>query len=260
MENNSLDEEYRRLLRRGDEEREQRLRAERAAHVPESRPGPLPQWPADKDHMKVTEAALLLEAGYPSAPFVKPNDGALRSEISKVYRGVVDVAGDIVRFARASLIDLIHPTLGRSAFPDEADVDYFIGPEAFETVRNWIGNGAKPTALPEPVVIEAKVPPNEGGAGEAKNSAPATITELPQTPSSNEPGAIALRELQRGGDDTDAAAAVLYCHPKIKNFKLAGAVPSGRTASSKSQAERGRLLRLRVNKRYPNFRADYSST
>jgi hypothetical protein len=239
MENNSLDEEYRRLLRRGDEERE-RLLAERAAHVPESRPGPLPQWPADKDHMKVTEAALLLEAGYPAAPFVKPNDGALRSEISKVYRGVVDVAGDIVRFARASLIDLIHPTLGRSAFPDEADADYIIGPEAFEAVRNWIGNGAKPTALPEPAVIDATVPPNEADGDDLKDAAP--NKRGPASKKRTEATARMIEAVRNG----EMTASQLRC---MKQKELEKLYPDGkRTMLVKAREEALKILRQNSDK------------
>jgi hypothetical protein len=75
------------------------------------------------------------------------------------------------------------------------------------------------------------------------------------------PAAVALRERQAGGDDTAAAAAVLFHYPEIKNAELALAVPSRRTrtATQKSQAERGRLLRGRVKKRHPNFPINYSS-
>jgi hypothetical protein len=51
--------------------------AEHLAHMPVSRP--VPQWPTGELHIKVKEAAHLLEIGCPPAPLAKLNDSDLRS-------------------------------------------------------------------------------------------------------------------------------------------------------------------------------------
>jgi hypothetical protein len=114
---------------------EERVRrsAEQGAHVPGSRS--VPQWPPGESRIRVTEAALLLETCFPPAPLAKPNDSDLRSELIKNVRES-DKAREILRLAR-EVGGLIHPTLGiPEPCPGDAEKDWFIGPETFETIRN----------------------------------------------------------------------------------------------------------------------------
>jgi hypothetical protein len=114
---------------------EERVRrsAGQGAHVPESRP--VPQWPIGAIHIKVKEAARLLEIGCPAAPLAKPDDSDVRSDVIKSVR-YHDMLESILRHAREGGAHLIHPTLGIPV-PDSTDPDenWFIGQEAFENVR-----------------------------------------------------------------------------------------------------------------------------
>ena len=164
MENNSLDEEYRRLLRRGDEEERERLRAEREAHEPESEPEPVLREPTDEEPITVAAAAWLLHARYIRPLESKPDDSAIHRELRRNHKSLErrELEELILRWGREGLIDLIDPILeipiARSPDPHRY---WLIGPKAFETLRNKLANAHEPAVLPEPAVIDATVPPNE---------------------------------------------------------------------------------------------------
>ena len=169
MENNSLDEEYRRLLRRGDEEERERLRAEREAHEPESEPEPVLREPTDEEPITVAAAAWLLHARYIRPLETKPDDSAIHRELIKNHKGLErrELEELILRWGREGLIDLIDPILeisfARSPDPHRY---WLIGPKAFETVRNKLANAH------ELAVNDATVPPNEADGDDLKDAAP----------------------------------------------------------------------------------------
>jgi hypothetical protein len=122
----------------------------------------------------VKEAAHLLVIVLPSSLYSRPNDSGIRSDVIKSVTHP-DIVQKILRWSHEGRVHLVRPTLG-SPEPRHPDVgeDWGIGPWMFERIKNALANGGDPAVLPEPAVIDATVPPNEGGPGEAGSSAAAS--------------------------------------------------------------------------------------
>jgi hypothetical protein len=94
----------------------------------------LPQWPAGQKKISIPEAAELIKQILPSCPLSKDTDGELRQTLISLTHGI-DVADEIVGYARSAGIGLIHPVLG---IPSSVywERDCFIDEEAFGKVFN----------------------------------------------------------------------------------------------------------------------------
>jgi hypothetical protein len=285
-----------------DDERERLRAEREVAHRPEPEPDEERKTVAvaasllrDGKPITVHAAVLLLEIYCLRRFNIKPSDSNIRRELKKAAKGLWRRKAAELIFQRAP--DLIDPILEVPiARPPNPGQDWLIEPGAFEIIKSEVvRRPASPTVIMPPIqgsdgeaaastdyettaVVDQALSTRADPVAQAATdrvaaaderipnalgaSLSSAINDTLETTISNEPAAIALRERQKGGGDTAAAAAVLFRRPEIKNVELARAVPSARTHSAKpkSQAERGRLLRRGVEDRYPNFPTDYSST
>jgi hypothetical protein len=175
-----------------------RLRAERELPKPEL--SPITEWPVDGKPIPVWGAARLLEIAFrPPGLFPKPSDSGERLELIRIDtdRARDDYVQEILRWEIEGRIHLIHPTSGiRLLRHPNPGPDWIIDRETFDHIKNALANGGDPAVLPEPAVIDATVPPNEGGPGAA-----VTIVDHETAPAGDQPLSAGAGPVAQAGVD-----------------------------------------------------------